>query len=444
MRKLPPIDRVDRPVSNDDARAAFENIVASNSFSGSDRLIGFLHYVVEEMLEGRGDAIRGKSIALDFYGYKPDEIEQRESVVRVDAGRVRRKLQDYYDGEGKDNLVQIELPKGGYVPVFHALSEITPQDTTFPDVRAARRGYFRAGAALVGVCVIAIAIWQFQTKYSVSAVDTDAEQNRRSVLFDTSPQRLEAINLAQKGRELIFPAFDPGRLQAAMQIFETAINLDETYVGGYAGAAQLYGLVSVLTVDEVGAENALNSAVEHADKALDLSPTSAWAISARAWTEFASGDYDAALSWSLKAVQLAPQDPHVMEFHALISLYAGEFERVISDTARIVTLVIGEEGYVFQNARAAAYYHLQEYENSIASFEEAIETGAPMGPIPVAYMMAAHHYLGREDRAKSLVEKYVATWPDQRVDLLFIRLFRDAEFGEQLAQGMRAAGWEPN
>lgn len=443
MLEHPPKNDVDRSIRDDEARAALDNLVVSTSFSGSNRLIGFLRYVVEETLEGRGDVIRGKSIALDVYGYDPDEIERRESVVRVDAGRVRRKLHEYYEAEGSDDHIVIELPKGGYVPVFRIATRAAPLGAATANITRKLRVNFLIGALVLGICGLAVLIWQIQTKPSNSAVTTDDERTQRSVLFDTSPRRLEAVNLAEKGRDLIFPAFAPERLRAAMQVFEATINLDETYEGGYAGAAQLYGLYSVLSVDTAITNSALKSAVENANKALELAPTSSWAVSAKAWAAFVGGDHDAALNWSLKAVLLSPQDPHVLEFDALISLYSGEFERVIKTTTQATIPKGDETGYVFQNARGAAHYHTQDYENSIASFEDAVESGAPMGPVIVAYLMAANHYLGHKDRADKLAKQYSDTWPNQRIDLLFSRLFKEARHGEQLAEGMRAAGWEP-
>jgi len=441
MKVASRVSRTGRSISDEDARIALDALVESDTFSGSERLIGFLAYVVNEVLDGRGDVIRAKSIALDVYHYEPDEIERRESVVRVDAGRVRRKLQKYYEEEGKVDPVQIDLPKGGYVPVFRSLPKGHSQKAPESSSGGAIRNYIALGT--VFLVVIAFAVWQYQARPQDSVAGADADKTRRAVLFDTSPQRLEAVNLAQKGRELIFPAFDPGRLTAAMLIFEAAINLDATYEGGYAGAAQLFGLHSILATDRAKAQSNLASAFEYAEKALDLSPTSAWALSARAWAEFSSGNHEASLSWSGKAMQLAPSDPHVLEFDALISLYSGEFERVFEGTEPTPSQADDNRGFVFQNARGAAYFHKQDYEKSIASFEDAVETGAPMGPVTVAYLMAANHYLGREERAKALAGKYVDTWPNQRVDLLFLRLFKDEQFGDQLAQGMRLAGWAP-
>ncbi|MFA3919843.1 tetratricopeptide repeat protein [Ruegeria hyattellae] len=441
--KRPPDTKADQAVSGADARAALELLALSSGFSGSDRLLGFLRYVVEEELQGRGDLIRAKSIALDVYGYEPDEIERRESVVRVDAGRIRRKLEEYYEGEGLDALVRIDLPKGRYIPVFHSVQVSIPGEDSTTGADRKRRKHLPPGGALVGIALLAIGIWQYQSRLS-SFRGAGDEAVLRTVLFDTSPQRLQSVNLAKQGRDLIFPAINPDRLQAALLIFESAMQIDETYEGGYAGASQVQGLMSLLTADKAKSESLLGQSKSLSKMALDRSPTSAWAISARAWAEFASGNYDEAMSWSDKARQIDPLNPHVLEFNALIFLYSGEFERVINDTSQMLTQTDGDAGFVFRNARAASYFHMEDYLKSIKDFEVAIAKGAPMGPVPVAYMMAANQYLGQEGRASELVRKYETNWPNQRVDLLFSRLFENPEFSEQLAKGMYAAGWNPN
>ncbi|MEP1930075.1 MAG: hypothetical protein ABJJ37_02205 [Roseibium sp.] len=378
-----------------------------------------------------------------MYGYEPDEIEQRESVVRVDAGRIRRKLADYYGAEGSSTLTRIDLPMGGYVPVFHAIADDSrTRDLIFQSGRARRKTLFLT-TALVGACLLSLGVWYFQSDHSQLTAE-DTEENRRTVLFDTSPKRLQSANLAEQGRDMIFPAFNPERLRADLLIFESAMQIDETYEGGYAGASQIQGLKSLLTTDKAKSESLLGHSVSLSKKALDLSPTSAWALSARAWAEFASGNYDEARSWSEKAQLLDPLNPHLLEFNALILLYSGEFERVIKETSQMLAQMDGDAGYVFRNARAASYFHMKNYSKSIEDFETAIAKGAPMGPVPVAYMMAGNHYLGREDRAVELVRKYESNWPDNRVDLIFLSLFENPALGEQLAQGMYAAGCNPD
>lgn len=434
-------------VAESDIRDAFRVLAKSATFSGSDRLIGFLGYVVTETLEGRGELIRAKSIALDVYDYEPGEVEKREGVVRVDGGRVRRKLKEYYGSEGKDARVRIDLPKGGYVPVFStAPKPLGPKSKSSHRKRPFWRLSFVTAAGIVAV-LIGVLAWfghDVSSHKNTAQAQAETESLRRAVLFDTSPARLQAVNLAEQGRALIFPATDPERLRAAQHVFEAVMNLDATYAGGYAGAAQVFGLRALLSPNPQTSAVLADQSQDLAIQALKLSPEQPWSLSARAWAYFARGEYEAAVDWSQKAKDLAPDDPNILEFDALILLYNGMFQEVLNDTAQLAETSSYPLPFVFQNARSAAYFHLGEYEKAIAGFENAISQGAPLGPVTVSYMMAAHHWLGDTKRAHDLATKYSTTWPDQRVDLMKKRLFKDVNYSAGLIDGMLAAGWQPN
>lgn len=99
-------------------RAALGRVAASATFSASPRMQDFLRYVVEETLAGRGSEIKGYSLALEVFRRGDSFDPANDSVVRVEAARLRRTLAAYYEGEGRDDSVVIGIPKGGYVPDF--------------------------------------------------------------------------------------------------------------------------------------------------------------------------------------------------------------------------------------------------------------------------------------------------------------------------------------
>jgi adenylate cyclase len=98
-------------------RNQLARIIASPDFLASERLRAFLGYVVEETLAGRGPRIKAHSIAVEVFkragGLAPDD-----PIVRIEAGRLRRALERYYLVAGKSDPIVIEIPKGGYVPIF--------------------------------------------------------------------------------------------------------------------------------------------------------------------------------------------------------------------------------------------------------------------------------------------------------------------------------------
>ncbi len=98
--------------------AHLEELLESPAFAGSRRRQSFLRYVVDETLEGRGATIKETNIAVDVFGRSSNFDAQTASIVRVTAAEVRKRLaQTYESGLGRE--LRIELPLGGYQPVFH-------------------------------------------------------------------------------------------------------------------------------------------------------------------------------------------------------------------------------------------------------------------------------------------------------------------------------------
>ena len=118
-------------VTPGDVRAALERAVASPDFAASERARRFLSYVVEETLAGRADRIKAFSVAVEVFGRDETFDPQNDPVVRIEAGRLRRALERYYLLAGKDDPVFIDIPKGGYVPIFHARD--APAPSPVPD-----------------------------------------------------------------------------------------------------------------------------------------------------------------------------------------------------------------------------------------------------------------------------------------------------------------------
>ena len=99
-------------------RDHLEKLRFSGAFSRSSSLFAFLFYVVEETLAGRGETLKELVIGDALYSRSTPYDPRIASTVRVEARRLRRKLADYYDREGRADSVRIDLPTGGYRPVF--------------------------------------------------------------------------------------------------------------------------------------------------------------------------------------------------------------------------------------------------------------------------------------------------------------------------------------
>jgi TolB-like protein len=97
-------------------REELDRVLKSAPFAQSRRRQRFLEYIVNEALAGRGEQIKGYTIAREVFD-RPAEFDPNvDSIVRMEAGRLRDRLREYYESDGRNNPVRIELPKGTYTP----------------------------------------------------------------------------------------------------------------------------------------------------------------------------------------------------------------------------------------------------------------------------------------------------------------------------------------
>jgi TolB-like protein len=102
----------------DHVRTQLERLLASPIFVGSARLRRFLEFVVEKSLAGEGDRLKEYVIGVEVFDRDAQYDPRVDSIVRVEAARLRAKLTEYYQGEGRDDTVVLTLPKGGYAPLI--------------------------------------------------------------------------------------------------------------------------------------------------------------------------------------------------------------------------------------------------------------------------------------------------------------------------------------
>ena len=108
----------------DEVRAALKRIVVSDVFCSSPQLTAFLSFVVEAVLHGKSDRIKGYTIGVEVLRRDIKFDPQIDPIVRVEATRLRRAMERYYAGPGLTETVIIDLPRGSYVPTFNYRAEI--------------------------------------------------------------------------------------------------------------------------------------------------------------------------------------------------------------------------------------------------------------------------------------------------------------------------------
>ena len=99
-------------------RAELARVLASAGFAQNERLARFLRFVVQRQLEGRGDEIKESVIGVEVFNRRSDFDPKQDSIVRTEAARLRSRLAEHYAGPGRGSILVIEVPRGGYSPVF--------------------------------------------------------------------------------------------------------------------------------------------------------------------------------------------------------------------------------------------------------------------------------------------------------------------------------------
>ena len=115
---LPPAKLPDKLV-----RQQLSKILNSKTFAQVERLKRFVSFIVGETVGGRGSELKEYVIGVQVFGKEPSFDPRTDPIVRVQARRLRTRLARYYRDEGNADELIIDLPKGGYAPVFKARDE---------------------------------------------------------------------------------------------------------------------------------------------------------------------------------------------------------------------------------------------------------------------------------------------------------------------------------
>ncbi len=99
-------------------RAELRRIVASPHFEDAGRLVRFLTFVVDQTLSGNGGQLKETVIGVEVFARPPGYDPKTDPIVRVQARRLRSKLETWYQDGGRSSPIRITLPKGGYEPRF--------------------------------------------------------------------------------------------------------------------------------------------------------------------------------------------------------------------------------------------------------------------------------------------------------------------------------------
>src|SRR5258708_33736521 len=122
------------PSSEQDKAAVLqqlERLLENPNFHKSKRFPVFLRFAVTEVLAGRTDSLKERTLGIEVFGKDPAYDTTEEPIVRVTAGEIRKRIAQYYQEPGHEHEIKLLLPPGSYVPQFcfpDAAANIVPSD----------------------------------------------------------------------------------------------------------------------------------------------------------------------------------------------------------------------------------------------------------------------------------------------------------------------------
>ena len=142
-----------------------QHIVASNTFRSAPTLQLLLRFLAAKALEEHPEEIKEYTIGVEALGRRQDFDPKTDPIVRVQAYRLRQKLKEYYDLEGSQDSIFVEIPKGHYLPRFEVLTSVSPTlrpvPTSKPDPEidsvttpGRRRGYIRLSPLTLATVIV--------------------------------------------------------------------------------------------------------------------------------------------------------------------------------------------------------------------------------------------------------------------------------------------------
>jgi TolB-like protein/tetratricopeptide (TPR) repeat protein len=182
--------------SEHEIRTELDRLLRSALFLQSDRLARFLRFAIENALAGNTDLLKEYVIGTDVYDRKPPYHPSQDSIVRTEARRLRAKLKEYYESEGKQDPVFIYFRPGTYVPLFRR-NESMPAPS--PNGASAESDLLVRGVG-VGVAVLPLVDLSHQPRSALCAQGVTEElihtltrtEGIRVIARPSAPQQLEA------------------------------------------------------------------------------------------------------------------------------------------------------------------------------------------------------------------------------------------------------------
>lgn len=161
-------------------RSELDAVLRSGLLNRSPHLVRFLTYVCEHYFEGRSAQIKEYTIGVEAFGRPAEFDPKKDSIVRVEAHRLRKRLETYYAGEGAEHRIKIFIPNGQYAPRFVVSSDTAHEPEAAPaevpparPERSSKRWVIAGLAACLFSVLIAAALREARGHAAVATPSVD-------------------------------------------------------------------------------------------------------------------------------------------------------------------------------------------------------------------------------------------------------------------------------
>jgi serine/threonine-protein kinase len=174
---------------DDQVRAALDRVLAAPEFVNASRLTRFLRFAVEKTLAGAGAELKEYLLGVEVFDRGQDFDPRLDPIVRVEARRLRAKLEEYYAGGGQGDAVRIVFRKGSYAPTFEAAA-MTPMS-------AARSPQLKwvAAAAVIAVAAVGLYLTRAGTSAGAEVITIAAMPSSDSLNAEFADALTEAVTM---------------------------------------------------------------------------------------------------------------------------------------------------------------------------------------------------------------------------------------------------------
>jgi hypothetical protein len=161
-QKVPFIHQWTDSLEDDPRLSLSRRIVAGRHFAKSPLLSKFFLYVVTETLAGRQAEITEHQIGVQVFGRSPGYLTVEDNIVRNYARQLRRRLAEHFADEGSSESLRVEIPLGGYIPVFTRASDVHPVGQRHGDPTPVKLGTQLESSPSTSSAVAVAPQWRWQ------------------------------------------------------------------------------------------------------------------------------------------------------------------------------------------------------------------------------------------------------------------------------------------